>query len=169
MLFQTGQTRCFNEAGKEIPCQGSGQDGEFRSGAVWPAPRFVVSGHTVSDRLTGLIWSRDANPNEFPVPWQEALDTIAAMNRDLFLGFNDWRLPNRLELRSLMGYQSRKPSLPDGHPFENVFLGWYWSSTSAAINPAYAWYVDMEGARMFYGRKDQYYLFWPVCTVDSVA
>jgi hypothetical protein len=61
-----------------------------------------------------------------------------------------------------MSYESRKPSLPQEHPFENVFLGWYWSSTTAAINPSYAWYVHMEGARMFYGRKDQYYLFLPV-------
>lgn len=146
----------------EIPCLGSGQDGEYRIGASWPEPRFVALEETVRDRLTGLTWTRDANPNGFPVTWQEALDGITAMNRDNHLGCNDWRLPNRLELRSLMSYQSKKPPLPAGHPFVNIFLGWYWTATSAAINPAYAWYVHLEGARMFYGRKDQYYLFWPV-------
>ncbi len=162
MLLHTGQTGCYDEAGRGIPCQGSGQDGEFRLGAPWPEPRFVRQGETVLDQLTGLTWSRDANPNGFPVTWQEALDAIAAMNSDHYLGCNGWRLPNRLELRSLMSYQSRKPALPAGHPFENIFLGWYWSATSAAINPAYSWYVHLEGARMFYGKKDQYYLFWPV-------
>lgn len=162
LLLQTGQKNCYDEAGQEIVCRGSGQDGEYRSGAPWPEPRFVVLDETVCDRLTGLLWTRDANPNGFPVAWQEALDLIAAMNRDNYLGSSDWRLPNRLELRSLMSYQSKKPALPAGHPFVNIFLGWYWSSTSAAINPAYAWYVHLEGARMFYGRKDQYYLFWPV-------
>lgn len=162
MLWQTGQTGCCDEKGKETVCRGSGQDGEFRTGAPWPAPRFVLQGELVLDRLTCLTWSRDANPTGFPVTWQEALDAVAVMNHDQYRGCNDWRLPNRLELRSLMSYQSRKPALPAGHPFVNVFLGWYWSATSAAINPAYAWYVHLEGARMFYGRKDQYYLFWPV-------
>ena len=99
---------------------------------------------------------------EFPLAWQEALDYIAVMNRDNVFGFADWRLPNRRELRSLMSYQTRKPALPEGHPFVNVFDGWYWTSTTAAINTAYAWYIHMEGARMFYGRKDQFYLLWPV-------
>jgi hypothetical protein len=99
---------------------------------------------------------------EFPLAWQEALDYIATMNRDNIFGSSDWRLPNRRELRSLMSHQSRKPALPEGHPFVNVFSGWYWTSTTAAINTAYAWYIHMEGARMFYGRKEQFFLLWPV-------
>lgn len=160
--LQTGQSRCYDREGREIACPGSGQDGEFRSGLAWPEPRFLTHGQVVEDRLTGLVWSRDANPGGYPVTWGEALAGVAALNRSGELGFDDWRLPNRRELRSLMGYQSRKPALPPGHPFVNLFLGWYWSSTTAAINPAYAWYVHLEGARMFYGRKDQYYLYWPV-------
>ncbi len=115
------------------------------------------------DQLTGLIWLKNANPAEFPVTWQEALDYIARMNREKKAGRIDWRLPNRREIRSLLAFDMRKPVLPAEHPFENVFLGWYWTSSTAAIQPAYAWYVHLEGARMFYGRKDQYYLFWPVC------
>lgn len=162
MLLSSGQKGCYDEAGSEIPCQGSGQDGEYRSGAPWPEPRFVVLGETVLDQLTGLTWTRDANPNGFPVTWHEALENIRVMNGDHYLGGSDWRLPNRSELRSLMNYQGKNPALPAGHPFVNIFLGWYWTSTSAAINPTYAWYIHLEGARMFYGGKDQYYLFWPV-------
>lgn len=32
------------------------------------------------------------------------------------------------------------------------------SSTTAAISPAHAWYVQMGGARMFYSGKDQSFL-----------
>jgi hypothetical protein len=160
--FRTGQERCYDSEGSEIPCAGSGQDGESRMGRPWPEPRFTLRDELVEDRLTSLEWYRDANPNTFPVTWSEALAAIAELNRQQALGYSDWRLPNRRELRSLMSYQSRKPALPPGHPFVNLFQGWYWTSTSAAINPAYAWYVHLEGARMFYGRKDQYYLFWPV-------
>jgi hypothetical protein len=160
--LQTGQVTCHDALGNEVPCAGSGQDGEFRSGVEWPHSRFDRSDETVLDRLTGLIWTRDADLAEFPVTWKEALDFIAKMNRERTLGFSDWRLPNRRELRSLMSHQTRKPALPHGHPFRNVFSGWYWTSTTAAINTAYAWYIHMEGARMFYGNKEQFFLIWPV-------
>lgn len=161
--IRTGQTDCYDTEGKIVPCKNSGQDGEFLTGIPWPRERFAIAGDLVLDNLTGLFWLRNANPAEFPVTWQEALDYIARMNRQKFCGNTDWRLPNRRELRSLMAFNTRKPALPEGHPFENVFLGWYWTSTSAATHPGYAWYVHMEGARMFYGRKDQFYLVWPIC------
>ncbi len=161
-ILATGQTLCYDQAGRVVPCAGTGQDGEFRFGRPWPLPRFVVQGGTVVDRLTGLVWSRDANPPGFPLTWPEALEAVARLNADGYAGHADWRLPNRRELRSLMSLAAKNPALPAGHPFQNVFLGWYWSSTSAAMDPAYAWYVHLEGARMFYGRKDQYYLVWPV-------
>jgi len=162
MILATGQNRCYDETGREIFCAGSGQDGELRMGASWSVARFVVQDETVLDRLTGLVWSRDANINQYPVTWPEAFAAVLSLNRGSYAGFDDWRLPNRAEMRSLMDYQAKKPTLPTGNPFINSFLGWYWTSTSAAINPAYAWYVHLEGARMFYGRKDQDYLFWPV-------
>lgn len=162
VYLNTGQQHCYDVAGREIPCKGTGQDAEFATGAPWPVPRFEPQGDTVKDLLTGLTWTADANSAEFPLTWVEALDYVGGLNRDRHLGFADWRLPNRRELRSLISYQHRKPALPGGHPFQNVFLGWYWTSTSAAINPAFTWYVHFEGGRMFYGRKSQSYLVWPV-------
>jgi len=160
--LQTGQITCHDTAGNTIRCLGSGQDGEFRKGVPWPVPRFAPAGDTALDLLTGLVWTVDANPAEFPVTWQEAFDLIREMNLRKASGFTDWRLPNRTELRSLMSHQTRMPALPEGHPFRNVFSGWYWTSTTAAINPAYAWYIHLEGARMFYGAKTQFFLLWPV-------
>lgn len=162
-VLHTGQTRCWDASGREIPCRGTGQDGEWQRGAPWPAERFVVRGEVVTDGLTGLHWCRDATVSTYPCTWAEALAQVTDMNRERHGGRDDWRLPNRNELRSLMSYQARKPALAEGHPFVNVFLGWYWTSTTAAISPAYAWAVHLEGARMFYGRKDQEYLCWPVC------
>ena len=162
VYLNTGQNYCYDTLGREIPCTGSGQDAEFATGRPWPAPRFEAHGDAALDLLTGLTWTINANPAEFPLTWREALDYIAQLNQDMHLGFSDWRLPNRRELRSLISYQHRKPALPDEHPFDNVFIGWYWTGTSAAINPAYAWYVHFEGGRMFYGRKSQSYLVWPV-------
>ena len=162
MYPATGQRSCHDASGLRIPCPGSGQDGEFRRGVSWPSPRFGVAGDVVEDRLTGLVWPRNALLAEFPLDWNEALAFIRDLNRQALYGQQDWRLPNRRELRSLMSYQTRLPALPEDHPFENVFSGWYWSSTTAALAPAHAWCVHMEGARMFYGGKDQYYMVWPV-------
>lgn len=166
-VLHTGQTLCYDATGAEIACQGSGHDGELQHGAPWPLIRFEVHGPVAIDHLTGLTWTLDANIGEFPCTWLEAFDHLAALNRQHYGGYADWRLPNRNELRSLVSYQTKNPALPADHPFTNLFLGWYWSSTTAAINPAYAWSVHLEGARMFYGRKNQEYLCWPVRGVGN--
>ena len=117
----------------------------------------------VRDRATDLVWTKNACPTEYPVSWQEGFAFIDRMNREASHGRSDWRMPNRRELRSLVDHDQRNPVLSPGHPFANVFLGWYWTSTTSAIAPRYAWYVHFEGGRMFYGKKDGYYWLWPVC------
>ena len=161
MILATGQRSCYDPEGQKIPCSGTGQDGEFAYGA-FREDRFVWREEVVFDRLTGLFWPKDANPLGYPLPWEEALKAVKVLNEEGFLGFSDWRLPNRRELRSLIFLEAKNPVLPPGHPFVNVFAGWYWTSTSAAINPRYAWNIHLGGGRMFYSRKDEERLLWPV-------
>ncbi|OGR35436.1 MAG: hypothetical protein A2051_12035 [Desulfovibrionales bacterium GWA2_65_9] len=116
----------------------------------------------VQDVETGLVWTRTANPLGFPLSWPDALDAVTRLNRERFLGHGDWRLPNRRELRSLIDPGAKQPALPPGHPFRDVFLGWYWTSSTKAGQTAYAWNVHLEGGRMFYSRKDEFRLLWPV-------
>lgn len=161
-FIQTGQTTCHDVEGLEIECSHSGQDAEFHSGASWPVPRFHREGNIVLDRLTNLHWPANANLAGFPLEWDEALRFVEKMNDAADLVHRDWRLPDRRELRSLVSHQDRRPALPSHHPFENVFMHWYWSSTSVAAHPGHAWYVNMDGGRMFYGGKDQAFIVWPV-------
>lgn len=163
-VLWTGQSSCYDADGRQIDCADSGQDGESAPGRVWPEPRFVTLGAgLVRDTATGLIWPGDAGLFSYPMPWPDGLAAIRQMNREGRFGRTDWRLPNRRELRSLISHGSKNPALPPRHPFDRVFLGWYWTSTSFAGEPAYAWAVHLEGGRMFYGRKDSDYLVWPVC------
>ena len=168
-ILGTGQDACYDEKGQLISCTGTGQDGEYRLGIKPLRRRFQdLEGGIVQDILTGLVWSKDANVNGFPLGWQEALDLVKELNQQAWLGFSDWRMPNRRELRSILDLNAKNPALESGHPFENVFSGWYWSSTTAAINYGYAWYVHLAGARMFYGKKDQECLLWPVRGISKV-
>ena len=146
--LSTGQRTCHAEDGREVACQGSGQDASFGVGISVPEPRFEVRDDEVMDSLTGLIWCRHASLAEFPLAWQEALDFVATMNREQRFGQCDWRMPNRRELRSLLSLQTRLPALPERHPFIHVFNGWYWTSTTAAISPAHAWYVARNARRI---------------------
>ena len=91
---KTGQTLCYDTAGAVIDCEGTGQDGEYQAGVVSPDPRFTDNGaDTVTDNLTGLIWTKDSNRAGESMIWQEALDYC----KDLSLGAcgNNWRLPHR--------------------------------------------------------------------------
>jgi len=162
-VLPSGQSGCFDVHGVSVPCPGSGQDGERAH--LWDIadPRFVpASGDSRTDTLTGLTWTVSAGLSTFPLHWEEALAFVRDLNRQEYGGFSDWRLPNRRELRSLLWLGARDPALPAGHPFEQVFGGYYWTSTTAAISPAYAWWVQMSGGRMFYGKKTEYAMVWPV-------
>jgi hypothetical protein len=59
---RTGQTTCYDSSGTAVTCTGTGQDGDIQAGAAWPSPRFVDHGDTVTDSLTGLEWTINANP-----------------------------------------------------------------------------------------------------------
>lgn len=161
-ILWTGQRHCYDVHGNVIDCAGSGQDAAARGNRTFQNRFIPEPNGLVRDGATNLVWTQTANFGEFPMTWQDALDLVQAMNREGYAHYRDWRLPNRRELRSLISYGAKKPALPHSHPFEGVFLGWYWTSTTAAIAPDHAWYVHLEGGRMFYGKKDQFALVWPV-------
>ncbi len=177
-LTRTGQITCFDAAGTVAPCGGSGQDGEHRTGAPWPAPRFQeLADGTVLDRLTGLMWVWDANimtlrdpgfdadesPGDGRVIWEVALDYVAKLNQEAFLGFTDWRLPNALELESLLDAETSRPGLPAEQPFINVQGDNYWTGTTYAADPVNAWAVSLRNGSVVFSFKDRRNRYvWPV-------
>ena len=160
-LPKTGQTSCYNSSGT-ISCSGTGQDGDIQAGVAWPSPRFADHGDgTVTDSLTGLEWTKDANPAVATKTWQQALDYVKTLNTG---SHSDWRLPNERELRSLADYSKYGPALPTGHPFTNVqWTNYYWSSTSDASNAGHAWFVGMgSGCVIDKNWMNDGYCVWPV-------
>ena len=130
--------------------------------------RFLEQDEVVLDRTTGLIWTKNACLSDFPMTWNEALTFIEELNHSELYGYDDWKLPNRRELFSLMSHEAINPSLPNGHPFINVFTGYYWTSTSCARLPNQAWYIHLGGARVFKGMKYGSYMVWPARIADHL-
>lgn len=160
-LWKTGQT-----AGYAI-----GDDGDLERGVRWPDPRFTDHGdETVTDHLTGLMWTKDANSSGSTLcnpaaskTWQEALDYVVCLNTNRHLGFTDWRFPNRKELFSLIDHSKYGPALPEGHPFLYVqFLDDYWSSTTVASFTDSAWTIDMFYGNINHDQKRYRNYVWPV-------
>ena len=149
-LPATGQTACYNASASNIACAGTGQDGETQRGVAIPTPRFIDNGNgTVTDKITGLIWLKNADCFDYPT-WAAALsiaNTLATGACGLTDGSNagQWRLPDINELDSLVDRSMANPALTVGHPFTSVKsnYGTYWSSSSSE-NGSHALGVSMN-------------------------
>jgi hypothetical protein len=161
-IWQTGQTVSY----------APGDDGDLEKGIAWPSPRFTDQGDTVTDNLTGLMWTKDCNLPGNYLQWQEALDYVKGMNNGTYnnFGHTDWRLPNRKELHSLTDFSRYNPALPLGHPFTSVqasLYSRYWSSTTngQSYYKYWAWNAMMYYGHVEYDGKSNntYYEYvWPV-------
>ncbi|MHB8895043.1 MAG: Lcl domain-containing protein [Candidatus Geothermincolia bacterium] len=174
---KTGQVKCYRGADPwgEIPCPGTGQDGELQAGAPWPLPRFIEnSDGTITDNLTGLMWLKDAACIGHPT-WQAALDAIAAFNANpaaaicdsYTASYTDWRLANVNEQESL--FNAAEGSLAgwlygNGYLFSNVQAYYYWSSTSRVQNSSSAtWVFGLHNGAVSPAGKNYTGLhIWPV-------
>ncbi|MCF8039785.1 MAG: DUF1566 domain-containing protein [Desulfohalobiaceae bacterium] len=126
--------------------------------------RFQEQQFTVVDTLTGLEWLRDASEPGFPMTWAQTFEYVQELNRSGRYGHQNFRVPNRRELYSLVSLDNLNPCLPREHPFIRVFTSYYWTSTSCSRLPDQAWYIHFGGARVFKGLKRDSYMLWPVRT-----
>ncbi len=100
----------------------------------------------VTDSATGLIWQKNYkaySPNDASTKttWQQALQYCETLE---YAGYNDWRLPNKNELASLMDFS--KSSAPYSYFPDGITSGTFWTSTTYTYyaNDAYAWRVDFS-------------------------
>ncbi len=115
--------------------------------ANWPMPNSPTPGlpnqqsfdtrvpGVVVDQITGLMWQREV-ANKF-LTFDEA---GRECDQSKLAGYEDWRLPSRLELESIADTTRNRPSI-DPNVFPNTPVDWFWTSSVAADNPRSAWYI----------------------------
>lgn len=165
-IWKTGQTTSYY----------SSDDGKLQKGVTWPDPRFTDNGNgTVTDNLTGMAWLKDTNCFS-SMTWQNALTTVGNFNSNpqnfscsgYNASFNDWHLPNRSELLSLIDRSSSNPAFPyypvlqAYRPFPNLSSFIYWSSTSYMYNTENASVVSLLDGEISFNSKMTYNYVWPV-------
>ncbi len=96
---------------------------------------------TITDRATGLMWTRDDSGRG--MTWRQALAYAAACNRRGHLGHGDWRLPDAKELQSIVDY-TRAPDVTGTPAIDRAFRTskradgtwpFFWSSTTHLEGP----------------------------------
>src|SRR5574340_194388 len=127
LLSDSGQTTCYSDKGKSKPivCPAPGeplaQDGSYS--IHQPSYRINADG-TVTDNNTFLIWQQN-DDNQIRT-W----DAANAYCQGLELaGHNDWHLPSKDELASIIDYGRHSPAI-DSTAFSNTEASPYWSSTA---------------------------------------
>lgn len=129
--------------------------------------RYLVKEGMAKDPTTGLIWMRCSFGQNWDgstcqgeaakITWKQAM---AIPQHFEYADYNDWRVPTREELKSLVdcGQASlEQTSLEDGQSgcsgdhharptiatkaFPNTPEEWFWSSSAVAHTDYYAWYV----------------------------
>lgn len=65
----------------------------------------------VRDDVTCLVWEKE-NPNE-PGTWQHNFERCAALAASGFAGYDDWRLPTRIEMASITDVTLGSTGYPD--------------------------------------------------------
>jgi len=114
--------------------------------ATWPMPNstpglphpqsFDTNRDDVAvDRNTGLMWQRTvgATPTSFAGAKQEC-------ERLALAGYDDWRLPSRIELVSILHLGRVQPAI-DPVVFPQTPSDWFWTSSGAAGDVQAAWYI----------------------------
>lgn len=112
----------------------------------------LVDDGTVFDATTGLMWMRcsigqhwqdetcvagPADTAQF-FTWADALRHAQGYT---FAGYQDWRLPNKNELESIVERSCYDPAINE-RVFPNSAVNGYWSNSPNNFNDAFAWAIN---------------------------
>ena len=110
---------------------------------------------TVTDTVTGLMWQQATDGK---MNWEEAIRHCEGLT---LAGYEDWRLPNLKELRSIVDYSICNPAINISY-FPHTLSSNYWSSTTHASWTYGAWvvyfYLGYGHGLYGYSKSNAYYV-----------
>jgi len=137
--------------------------------ASTPTADFIDYGNgTVTHTKTGLMWKQCSEGLSTVTTacdtgaatthtWQAALQLAETLNAGAgFAGFNDWRVPNQKELKSIVERQCNNPSI-NATIFPATVSSGYWSASPYASVAAEAWNGDFLNGDTFGNPKTMSY------------
>lgn len=165
LLPDTGIINCFDESGKIINPDKTEilylQDGSeafhplnytklsYNGNKLPDNASWEKGFRCVKDNNTGLIWeikspiSSDVNFTEDKYTWEEFTSIyIEKLNKSNYGGYNDWRAPNKDEIRSVVDYGKMNPAINTDF-FPNTQIGVYWCENTYMMQPYFGWGLFM--------------------------
>lgn len=111
---------------------------------------------TVTDNRSGLMWKTclegQASPQCYGKPtalqWHAAVELTQDPFTRRFAGYNDWRLPTRSELETLIEPNCQQPAT-NVQIFPNMQALGLWSSDISQYNNHMAWGIDFGKGRAY--------------------
>lgn len=91
----------------------------------------------VTDPTTGLVWPVKYDPS--PVTFDDAAGRCAALRTG---DFDDWRVPTRIELVSIVKYISTSPATDS--VFDTTPADSFWTSSRMAASPDEGYVIDFQ-------------------------
>jgi len=102
---------------------------------------------TATDRVTELVWQLDYQSE---MTFQNALDYCSELELG---GRRDWRLPNELDLLTIVDINGNNSS----SSFPNMSGEWFWTSTEAIVGDEYARFIRFDQGDVMLGNKENAY------------
>ena len=112
---------------------------------------FQATNGVIIDTITGLEWQDSYNRNNNTIKnstWQNAVSYCENLSLD---SKDDWRLPNKNELLSIVNYNQINPTIDKS--FSNTNNNYYWSSTTKYSSYSKAWTVTFSYGNSNYDTK----------------
>lgn len=140
-IVDTNQTSCYNSStGNSTPCTGLGHDADYT--ANQPSYSLSSDGQTVTDNITGLVWTQSSDINDDGVvDYDDKLfqpDAVSYCENLTIGGRSDWRLPSVKEAYSLILFSGKDASNYQGTdtstlvPFLDSVFDWAFGDLDSA-------------------------------------
>lgn len=140
------------------------------------ASYYAVNKQTITDTRTKLMWIRNANFRVKPMTHTDAERLIKELNQNRYAGYNDWRIPTRVDFEGLVffgkkaGWGTELAHFIADYlttcGFTHVQPGNYWTATSAKEGLDHFFVANTWNGIIRPLAGTNYYYLWPVRTVN---